>query len=182
MLCLQGHTGTWQCPPARKGSGSLFQKVSASWSPPGLKIREHRGGLCPHPTPETAALGPARSPLPTSPAPGTHLLLLLLGLWREETQVGDSKVGTSPGPPRLPWAEIRPYLRRGEAIAGSRCRRGPRHCQLSWGRTGGSGSVGGPGAGSGGVPSLPGFLLLLEPHGFQALGAGDEGDVPPLLH
>lgn len=28
----------------------------------------------------------------------------------------------------------------------------------------------------------PGLLLLLEPDAFQALGAGDEGDVPTLFH
>lgn len=28
----------------------------------------------------------------------------------------------------------------------------------------------------------PGLLLLLEPDALQALGAGDEGDVPTLFH
>lgn len=67
---------------------------------------------------------------------------------------GDRRLPLSPRPEALP------------ALLG---KKGVSEC---WGSRGGAR----------GVPSLPSFLLLLEPHGFQALGAGDEGDVPPLLH
>lgn len=181
--------------PGRMGSMSLFQRTPASWTPPQPHNREQRGGGCllpPSPSQKRlrSVLPAAPSPSPPapghSPAPWTHLLLLLLGLGRGEKRqrLVTAKGGGHPPPqdtPRSSWARTCPYLKRGEAIADSHCHRGLKRCQLSWGKRGVSECWGVQG-GLGGVRSLPGFLLLLEPHGFQALGAGDEGDVPPLLH
>lgn len=129
-------------PSAGKGSMSLFQTVTAPWSPPSPIIRKERGVSAPTPPQKQPLLALPAAPSSPPPAQGTAPRLGLTCFcfclaWGEKRQrLVTVKWGPPPGPPRFPWAKICPYLRRGEAIAGSHCRRGPRHCQLSWGRRG----------------------------------------------
>ena len=142
----------------------------------------------PHNSMGSPAWGEGPSP-PSNAAPSpSHLFLLLFGFGgrREGAEVGDGPIeppSAAPPPPVPP-----PHLKKGGAIAGSRCHQCPERFRLSWGeKTGvgnraeeGGGSLWGRGGAGGSL--IPRSLLLFEPHGLQALRAGDEGDVPPLLH